>query len=405
MTSSTSGRYEPVGGEAVRTLRRFARPVARLRRRHRRRFAHVLGRLRVSRSALDDRWLPVTERGSSTGVRRRSRLPDTGSRRLSRRPRDRWGRPAEGSGQSPRVFSIPGNHDWYDSLQRFQHSSWVAGGPSAGGGSSSSQSYFAAELPARWWMLGVDIALDQRVDDKQVRFFRDRRQADRRARKRDSRRRQAGAVAARRFVGGEEPRVRSNVTFSTPRRYASSSAVTFTTTRYGGAAPGPARITCGGGGPYTAGTHHLPGALKACWSPDRALEAPLHHRYPEQSDSLQMRPRRAVRTGRQDRLRCDAGSDQPAARRLRAQWRRHHADEHDRAGSRRNPGRGAQRGVAWGCSATRWGWRSGRSSPRAVVALALSGHRRAGWGRGIHGWARPRGRPVVGGRRPCCGWR
>ena len=53
---------------------------------------------------------------------------------------------------------------------------------------------------------------------------------------------------------------------------------------------GPARLTCGGGGAYTAGTHHLPPALDPHWSAgETAAGPPLFQRYPSKSDSRRLR--------------------------------------------------------------------------------------------------------------------
>ena len=62
------------------------------------------------------------------------------------------------------VLAIPGNHDWYDSLKWFTHyfmtpDCWVGGRKVV-----QRQSYFALEMPHHWWLLGVDIALDLRVE-------------------------------------------------------------------------------------------------------------------------------------------------------------------------------------------------------------------------------------------------
>jgi hypothetical protein len=70
----------------------------------------------------------------------------------------------------PTAFVIPGNHDWYDGLANFLryivHRSWLGGWllPQEG-------SYFALALPAGWWLLGLDLALDDDVDLLQYRFF------------------------------------------------------------------------------------------------------------------------------------------------------------------------------------------------------------------------------------------
>jgi Calcineurin-like phosphoesterase len=70
------------------------------------------------------------------------------------------------------MFAVPGNHDWYDGLTSFMRifgrgrtfaDAWQA--PQA-------RSYFAVQLPGRWWLLGIDIAFDAYLDSAQVEHFR-----------------------------------------------------------------------------------------------------------------------------------------------------------------------------------------------------------------------------------------
>ncbi len=72
---------------------------------------------------------------------------------------------------SPTVFAIPGNHDWYDSLAAFMRlfcsERWFGGWRT-----QQKASYFAAKLPRGWWLIGTDIQLDSDIDDAQVRFLR-----------------------------------------------------------------------------------------------------------------------------------------------------------------------------------------------------------------------------------------
>ena len=161
------------------------------------------------------------------------------------------------------VLAIPGNHDWYDNLQSFMHTFMSPGREIGARRTVQRHSYFAIKLPHGWWMLGVDIALDQRVDDKQVRFLRGVAK-------------QIGehdnvilVVAKPAWLEPEGSSAAKNLEFiecdileSKSLRLVLSGDVHHYA-RYGSAAAGPARITCGGGGAYTAGTHHLPGALDA----------------------------------------------------------------------------------------------------------------------------------------------
>jgi len=72
--------------------------------------------------------------------------------------------------QRPHVYTIPGNHDWYDGLTAFlkvfcqQRSigAWLT---------RQSRSYFALKLPHRWWLWAVDIQLETDIDKPQIDYF------------------------------------------------------------------------------------------------------------------------------------------------------------------------------------------------------------------------------------------
>jgi hypothetical protein len=71
---------------------------------------------------------------------------------------------------SPDVYAIGGNHDWYDGLTSFMRifcqQKWIGGRRT-----NQTRSYFAVQLPNRWWLWGIDIQLDSYIDDPQLRFF------------------------------------------------------------------------------------------------------------------------------------------------------------------------------------------------------------------------------------------
>ena len=79
-------------------------------------------------------------------------------------------RPAE----SPHVFAIPGNHDWYDGLTAFARlfCSRVGGRHFAGWRTRQRRSYFALKLPGRWWLIGSDGQLQSDIDTPQIEYFR-----------------------------------------------------------------------------------------------------------------------------------------------------------------------------------------------------------------------------------------
>ncbi|OLF19596.1 hypothetical protein BU204_01385 [Actinophytocola xanthii] len=73
--------------------------------------------------------------------------------------------------EAPRLFALPGNHDWYDGLTSFLRV--FAQGRSIGGwATEQTRSYFAIELPARWWLFAVDTQFDDYVDAPQLAYFR-----------------------------------------------------------------------------------------------------------------------------------------------------------------------------------------------------------------------------------------
>jgi hypothetical protein len=74
---------------------------------------------------------------------------------------------------SPYLFALPGNHDWYDSLSSFMEffgdhelnqfaKAWQV---------PQNRSYFALKLPQGWWLLGVDLQLQSDLDYWQIRYF------------------------------------------------------------------------------------------------------------------------------------------------------------------------------------------------------------------------------------------
>ncbi|KAE8715500.1 polyadenylate-binding protein RBP47C-like [Hibiscus syriacus] len=70
----------------------------------------------------------------------------------------------------PQCFLIPGNHDWFDGLNTFMryicHKSWLGGWFMP-----QKKSYFALQLPKRWWVFGLDLSLHNDIDVYQFKFF------------------------------------------------------------------------------------------------------------------------------------------------------------------------------------------------------------------------------------------
>ena len=189
------------------------------------------------------------------------------------------------------VLAIPGNHDWYDSLKWFTHyfmtpDCWVGGRKVV-----QRQSYFALEMPHHWWLLGVDIALDLRVDDRQLSFFKELKKE-----LENQGARVILVIAKPAWLYDPQSNQAKNLRFIEEELVPRGALAAVLCgdvhhyARYGAPDVGPTRICCGGGGAYTSGTHHLPSAIPRRLGPtndDGSL--PLTQRYPSRVDSLRMR--------------------------------------------------------------------------------------------------------------------
>ena len=72
----------------------------------------------------------------------------------------------------PSAFAIPGNHDWFDGLATYTR--YILSRDWLGGWIMPQQtSYFALKLPRGWWILGMDLALDNDINIEQFGFFAD----------------------------------------------------------------------------------------------------------------------------------------------------------------------------------------------------------------------------------------
>ncbi|HEX8192007.1 MAG TPA: hypothetical protein VF552_03840, partial [Allosphingosinicella sp.] len=84
----------------------------------------------------------------------------------------------------PDLFTIPGNHDWYDGLRAFfeifcrrrvaSEGSFGVNRPGrtvAGRRTKQSRSYFAVKLPGNWWIWGTDSQLEGYIDQPQIDYF------------------------------------------------------------------------------------------------------------------------------------------------------------------------------------------------------------------------------------------
>ncbi|ABP56447.1 metallophosphoesterase family protein [Salinispora tropica] len=74
--------------------------------------------------------------------------------------------------EQPTLFAIPGNHDWHDGLTAFLRLFVRSRDRHLGGwNTEQSRSYFAVELPANWWLLGLDDQSGSYLDDPQLSYF------------------------------------------------------------------------------------------------------------------------------------------------------------------------------------------------------------------------------------------
>ena len=84
-----------------------------------------------------------------------------------------------GESAKRKLFFIAGNHDWYDGLAAFTSVFCTArdrfnkgkGLILGGWQSEQRRSYFALALPHGWWFWGVDLALNETIDEAQKNYF------------------------------------------------------------------------------------------------------------------------------------------------------------------------------------------------------------------------------------------
>lgn len=181
---------------------------------------------------------------------------------------DRWKGPyrsalPELAADSPTLYALPGNHDWYDGLTAFLRL-FAQGDPVGGWRTRQARSYFAVKLPHDWWLFAVDIQLSSYVDKPQLQYFE--------------------AIAAELgpanriilcsakpswLMTDDYPDAYDSLDFfvRTIIEPTAARVPLFLTgdmhhyARYSGEGPdgtGRQLITCGGGGAYLMGTDHLP---------------------------------------------------------------------------------------------------------------------------------------------------
>lgn len=160
--------------------------------------------------------------------------------------------------ERPRLFVVPGNHDWYDGLtsfiRLFCQERWIGGWQTR-----QARSYFALKLPRRWWLLGIDIQLQSDVDKPQIEYF-----------KRVAEQMQPGdhviLCTAQPAWIEENPHAYDNLAFFERTVLSPRNAKLMLTltgdlhhySRYADSTGERHKITSGGGGAYLYGTHLLP---------------------------------------------------------------------------------------------------------------------------------------------------
>jgi hypothetical protein len=170
---------------------------------------------------------------------------------------------APATGERPTLFALPGNHDWYDGLTAFLRLfARRKDGRIGGWRTEQRRSYFALQLPSKWWLFAIDEQFGAYIDDPQLVYF-ERAAAqlgpdDRVILMTPSPTWVKGATEVgaydavdyfvRTIVGptGAEIRVMLSGDLHHYARYAH---------------PERQLITCGGGGAYLLATHQLPEAL------------------------------------------------------------------------------------------------------------------------------------------------
>ncbi len=76
------------------------------------------------------------------------------------------------TGPQPSLYALPGNHDWYDGLTAFIRLFAKAGKDRLGGWcNAQARSYFAIQLPHRWWLFAVDMQFGAYIDAPQLDYF------------------------------------------------------------------------------------------------------------------------------------------------------------------------------------------------------------------------------------------
>ncbi|MFG1758481.1 metallophosphoesterase family protein [Micromonospora echinofusca] len=183
--------------------------------------------------------------------------------------------------ERPTLFAVPGNHDWYDGLTAFLRLFVRSRDRHFGGwDTGQSRSYFAVELPADWWLLGLDDQSGSYLDDPQLTYF------DRVAERLGPQSRVILAVPAPTWVKAvDHPTAYDSIDYFIRTIVAPTGAQVRLLisgdlhhyARYAG--PDRQLITCGGGGAYLYPTHKLPERIEVPPRDTLARRASASHPY------------------------------------------------------------------------------------------------------------------------------
>lgn len=280
--------------------------------------AHTLARDQIE---VGGRWLPRADLllmggdqvyPTPAGSAYRTRLVDPFGSALPGRPS---GIDKQLDPDAPLLLATPGNHDWYDGLRGFNN--LFCSGQNLGGWQSFQRgSYFAVQLPHGWWLWGLDLQLESELDGPQRDYFTDQAQRlDASARvlllvpepswidegsfraktRNDTDKLRKIEVQRARTRGWKE--IEALITHSGARVAATLAGDLHHYARYAPAAgvsdaaapmAAPQRITCGGGGAFMLGTHHLPASLPM-GRRNQPAEQPLAATYPAVGESKSLR--------------------------------------------------------------------------------------------------------------------
>ncbi len=200
-------------------------------------------------------------------------------------PNERW---------APHLYAIPGNHDWYDGLTSFIRI-FCQGGWIGGWKTRQERSYFALELPHRWWLWAIDIQFDAYIDDPQLTYFR---RAKELLRPKDRMILVTGKPSWTK--GPEEDPSYMNLAYFEKEMLAGTGAHLSVVVsgdlhhycRYEDSSGERQRITAGGGGAYLYPTHHMPDDLPLEEATGR-VDYKLQACYPAKDVSRRLRWRAA----------------------------------------------------------------------------------------------------------------